>query len=167
MKNRSYLYSIITLSDKGFEGLREDKNYPIIKSVMSREDFELISYKIIPDDENYLTEEVNKIRDKSDLILTNGGTGLSPRDITPDITLKLIDKRLYGFEMLMMIESLKETPFASLSRAICGTIGKSIIINLPGSPNAVETNLTTILPVLKHAIDKLQGDMSDCADIKK
>ncbi|NIA22632.1 MAG: molybdenum cofactor biosynthesis protein [Proteobacteria bacterium] len=167
MKNRSYIYSVITLSDKGFEGKREDKNYPLIKRVMGNNGFDLSDYVLIPDEKNYLTDAINKFRDKCDIILTNGGTGLSPRDITPDVTLKLIDKRLYGFELLIMRESLNETPFAALSRAVCGTIGRTIIINLPGSPDAVRSNLNAVIPILKHAIDKLQGDMSDCADIKK
>ncbi len=167
MKNRSYLYSIITLSDKGYSGEREDKNHPLIRSLMQENGFDLFDYRLIPDEKDYLIDAVNNLKDKCDVILTNGGTGLSPRDITPDVTLELIEKRLYGFESLIMRESLNETPFAALSRAVCGTIGKTIIINLPGSPDAVKSNLSTIIPILKHAIDKLQGDMSDCADIKK
>jgi molybdenum cofactor synthesis domain-containing protein len=99
---------------------------------------------------------------KADLILTTGGTGLSPRDVTPDATLKVIDKEVPGFSEAMRAESLKKTPHAMISRAIVGTRGTSLIVNLPGSPKSVKENLSVILPALPHALSKLKGDPSEC-----
>jgi len=98
-----------------------------------------------------------------DLILTSGGTGLAPRDTAPEATLAVIERRLPGFERAMTAASLEKTPHAMLSRAVAGTLGESVIINLPGSPKAVAEIVHAIAPALAHAVDKLQGDTSDCA----
>jgi molybdenum cofactor synthesis domain-containing protein len=99
---------------------------------------------------------------KADLILTTGGTGLSPRDVTPDATLEVIDKEVPGFSEAMRAESLKKTPHAMISRAITGIRGSSLIVNLPGSPKSVRENLSVILPALPHALSKLKGDPTEC-----
>lgn len=97
-----------------------------------------------------------------DLVFTTGGTGVGPRDITPEVTLPLLDKRLPGFERAMTQISLAKTPHAMISRAVAGTMGAALVVNLPGSPKAVRENLHAILPALKHAVEKLQGDQRDC-----
>lgn len=163
---KQFTYSIITLSDKGSKGLREDKNKSIIENIMSKHGYILEKYILIPDDKDILKKSILSLYKHSDIILTNGGTGVSPRDITPDVTVELIDKRLYGFETLMMIESLKITRYAAISRAICGIKGNTIIINLPGSPEAVSEQLRIIVPIMKHTLDKINGDEKDCANIK-
>ena len=98
-----------------------------------------------------------------DLIITNGSTGISPRDIAPDVTIEVIEKRLSGFEEVMRAESFKITVNSIVSRAVCGTRKNSLIINLPGSPKGAVENLSFIMPVIEHTIKKLQGDKSDCA----
>ena len=98
-----------------------------------------------------------------DLIVTTGGTGLAPSDRTPEATLAAIDTRLPGFETAMTVASLAKTPMAAISRAVCGALGDSLVVNLPGSPKAVRENFAAIGPALEHALQKLQGDPSDCA----
>jgi len=98
-----------------------------------------------------------------DLILTTGGTGVSPRDVTPDATLDVIDKQIPGMAEAMRHESMRVTPHAMISRAVAGIRGKSLILNLPGSPKSVRENLAVVLPALKHAIEKIKGDDSECA----
>ncbi len=164
---KQFTYSIITLSDKGAKGLREDKNKSIIKNIMSKNGYVLEKYILILDDKDILKKSILSLYKHSDIILTNGGTGVSPRDITPDVTVELIDRRLYGFETLIMLESLKITRYAAISRAICGIKGNTIIVNLPGSPKAVSEQLGIIVPILQHTLDKINGDETDCANIEK
>ena len=156
----------ITLSDKGSQGKREDTSGPIIETQV-RETLELALAKgfLIPDSPTRLKALLTDLAlfQGFDLILTTGGTGVGPRDITPETTLAVIDKRLPGFEQAMTAASLAKTPMGVISRAVAGTLGSSLIINLPGSPKAVRENLAAILPAIGHTLDKLQGDPSDCA----
>ncbi|MBM2837382.1 MAG: putative cytosolic protein [Deltaproteobacteria bacterium] len=98
-----------------------------------------------------------------DIIITTGGTGVSPRDVTPDATLEVIDKEIPGMAEVMRFESLKKTPRAMISRAVVGLRGRTLIINLPGSPKGVRENLSVILPAISHAVEKIKGDPSECA----
>jgi molybdopterin adenylyltransferase len=156
---------ILTISDRGSKGEREDSSGPLIREMVKDLPGEVIHYEIIPDEKEKIIEALKKSADqlKADLILTTGGTGLSPRDMTPDATLKVIEKEVPGFSEAMRAESLKKTPHAMISRAISGTRGGSLIINLPGSPKSVRENLGVILPALPHALSKLKGDPSECA----
>lgn len=164
-EKKNYSLAVITLSDKGYAGQREDKSGPLALQ-MVRESLPLgwTRRYVIPDCTytleyllNYLTAFL-----KVDLIITSGGTGVFPRDITPEITAKCIDKRLTGFEQAMLINSLKKTPHAMISRAICGLAKDSLIINLPGSSKAVKENLEAILPALPHTLKKFHGDPEEC-----
>lgn len=157
--------AIVTLSDKGARGEREDTSGPAVLELV-RESLPVTTHAmaVIPDDvptlKRYLMDLC--LVQGFDLVITNGGTGVAPRDITPEVTLTAIERRLPGLETAMMLTALQKTPHAALSRAVVGTLGQSIILNLPGSPKAVRENLTAVLPALPHAIAKLQGDESDC-----
>ncbi len=160
--------AVITLSDKGSKGDRIDRSGQLIKEMLEKIEIKVSYYKILPDEMDLIVEELTNLCNHNyDLVITTGGTGVSPRDVTPEATMKVIEKRLYGFEIAMMVESLKKTPYAMISRAVAGVKDKTLIINLPGSPSAVEDNLKVILPALKHTIEKLKGSMTDCADMVK
>lgn len=157
---------IITLSDRASKGEYEDLTGPALEKYISENlSTSFIRKEIIADDKKKLELNLKDFADtqKLDLIITNGSTGISPRDIAPDVTLEVIEKRLPGFEEVMRAESFKITKSAIVSRAVCGTRGSSLIINLPGSPKGAVENLSVIMPAIEHTIKKLQGDKSDCA----
>ncbi|MQY69912.1 MAG: molybdopterin adenylyltransferase [Firmicutes bacterium] len=154
---------ILVISDKASRGERKDESGPAIKKIVSQlPSYQATKYEIIPDEKEIISEKLKEWVDKDrlDLILTSGGTGIGARDVTPEATKKVIEKELPGFVEAMRIKGLKKTPFSMLSRAIVGTRKKSLIVNLPGSPKAVEENLEVILPALKHGIEILKGNTS-------
>ncbi|SHH47379.1 MogA/MoaB family molybdenum cofactor biosynthesis protein [Thermosipho atlanticus] len=156
-------YFVLTLSDKGFKGEREDISGKVIQELMNKINGKLVGYKILPDDEKLIENELNSLVKKDiDVILTTGGTGLTPRDVTPEATLKVIERRIYGMEIAMIVEALKHTPHGMLSRAIVGIANKTLIINLPGSPKAVKENLNVLLPAIPHAVEKIKGSNVEC-----
>lgn len=159
---------ILTISDRGSKGERVDLSGPEIKKIMADFPVQVAAYEIIPDEEDEIVEKLKEYADqkKIDLILTTGGTGLSPRDVTPEATRRVINKEVPGLGEAMRLAGMKITPMAMLSRAIAGIRGRSLIINLPGSPQAVRENLSILLPVLKHALEKIQGDPADCATLR-
>ncbi len=156
---------IITVSDKGSQGQREDLSGPAIAQVLAGAGFTVSITIIVPDDIGQIANALIEMSDRErlDLILTTGGTGLSPRDLTPEATLKVLDKEIPGMAEAMRYSGMMVTPHAMLSRAVAGVRGRSLIINLPGSPKGATENLAAVVPALAHAIGKIQGDQSDCA----
>lgn len=155
--------AVLTLSDRGSKGEREDLSGPLIQDILKSINAEIRYYEILPDEKELIKEKLVKYSKEVDLILTTGGTGLSPRDVTPEATLEVLDRQVPGIAEAMRAEGLKKTSRAMLSRAVAGVKGRSLIINLPGSPNAVKENLAVILDVIPHAIEKIKGDPSECA----
>ncbi len=156
--------ALITLSDKGARGEREDVSGRFLSWYATRLGAKVLFSSIIPDEKQVIRETLMKGVDaKADLILTTGGTGLAPRDVTPEATLEVIDREVPGFAEAMRAESLKKTPHAMISRAVSGIAKRTLIINLPGSPKAVAECMEVIFPALRHAIDKLRGDPTECA----
>lgn len=161
----SYRVGVLTISDKASLGKRTDESGETAARILQGEGFEIFRQKIVPDDRRQIADTLVEWVDKEglSLIVTSGGTGLSPTDITPQAMLEVIDYQVPGMSEAMRAESLKKTPHAMLSRAIAGVRGSCLIINLPGSPGGVKDNLSVILPALTHALSKLGGDTTDCA----
>ncbi len=158
-----YSAAIITLSDRGSRGERQDLSGQTVKEILESKGFRVVRYEIIPDERSQLKELLTTLSETVDLIITNGGTGLSPRDITPDVTSEVIDREIPGIAEAMRFEGLKKTPRAMLSRALAGVRGECLIVNLPGSPKAVKEGLDVIIDVLPHAIEKIKGSEEECA----
>ncbi|NMM62729.1 MogA/MoaB family molybdenum cofactor biosynthesis protein [Clostridium sp. P21] len=157
--------AIVTISDKGSKGERKDGTGEALKNILDPEYYSIDHYKIIPDELEKIVEELIYLSDelKVNLVLTNGGTGFSKRDVTPEATMQVIKKYVPGIGEAMRSESLKVTPKAMLSRAISGIRNETLIVNLPGSPKGAVENLQAILPALPHGIDILTGKASECA----
>lgn len=157
--------AVLTMSDKGSRGEREDLTGPAIITIIKENGYSVEYYKVIPDDFNTIVEELTYLCDelKVELVLTNGGTGFSKRDVTPEATEKVIERRAPGIAEAMRVKSLEITPKAMLSRAAAGIRGNSLIVNLPGSPKGAKENLEFIMPALPHGIDILIGKASECA----
>ncbi|HDP69276.1 MAG TPA: molybdopterin adenylyltransferase [Actinobacteria bacterium] len=157
--------AVLTISDKGSRGEREDESGKILKEMIEKNDAEVVFYEIIPDEKRLIAKELRCLVDNEeiDLILTTGGTGLAPRDVTPEATLSVIDKEVPGLAEAMRAESLKKTPNAMLSRAVSGIKGKTLIINLPGSPKAVKECFEVVFPAIPHGIEILKGEGGECA----
>jgi len=155
---------ILTVSDKGSRGEREDLSGKTIKDTIAKIGGEVQYYKIIPDEKEIIQEELIKAADNLhlDLILTTGGTGLGKRDVTPDATLEVIEKEVSGISEIIRSESFKKTNRAILSRGVAGIRKESLIINLPGSPKGVRESLEIILDALPHGIEILKGQATEC-----
>ena len=165
-----YALAWITLSDKGARGERVDESGPLIgKAVDEKLDLAVVQGFVIPDETGQLKGLLVDLalNQGFDLIMTTGGTGVAPRDVTPEATQAVIEKRLPGFERAMTAASLSKTPHGAISRAVAGTLGQAVIVNMPGSPKAVAECLEPLLPTLRHTLEKLQGDPSDCASLRK
>ncbi|MEA3359188.1 MAG: MogA/MoaB family molybdenum cofactor biosynthesis protein [Thermodesulfobacteriota bacterium] len=156
---------VLTISDKGYRGQRTDSSGPLIAEMLTADGYTVEEQAIVPDNEEKIVERLIEWVDKKDIrfVVTTGGTGLSPTDVTPEAMLKVIKYQVPGMAEAMRAESLKKTPNAMISRAIAGVRGNSLIVNLPGSPKGASENLSVVLPAIDHALAKIGGDQSDCA----
>ncbi len=160
--------AILTISDRSAAGARQDESGEVIRAMVTAElDAEIVAYLVVPDEPPAIEEALRTWADRreADLVLTTGGTGLAPRDITPEATRAVLEREVPGIPEAMRAASLAKTPFAMLSRMVAGTRGQTLIINLPGSPKAVRENLAVVLPALPHALEKLLGDPNDCVPL--
>jgi molybdenum cofactor synthesis domain-containing protein len=155
---------ILTVSDKGHAGERHDVSGPELARLLPAALFEVAKTGVVPDDHEAIVAQLVAWSDahRLDLILTTGGTGLTPRDITPEATLSVAHRLAPGFPEAMRAAGLAKTPHAMLSRGVAVIRGATLIINLPGSPKGARENLTTILPALPHALEKLQDNPEEC-----
>ena len=160
-----YSVAVITVSDKGSAGEREDLGGLLVREIMECAGFGVVYTAIVPDDRKLIEGELIKCADELDiaLVLTTGGTGFSQRDVTPEATIAVCERMTPGIPEAMRAESLKITNRAVLARQQAGIRGKTLIVNLPGSPKAVRENLDVILPALDHGIEVLRGGSADCA----
>ncbi|OIP93352.1 MAG: molybdenum cofactor biosynthesis protein [Syntrophobacteraceae bacterium CG2_30_61_12] len=159
---------IITVSDRGAQGLREDRSGAELEAYLKDHGYPVRRRALVPDEIELIAGELRTAADQigAGLILTTGGTGVAPRDVTPEATLGVIDRSVPGMAEAMRAASLAKTPHAMLSRAVVGIRGRSLIVNLPGSPKGALENLAALLPALPHALAKIQGDPSDCAAVE-
>jgi len=160
--------AILTASDKGARGDRQDKSAETIRE-MVKDLGQVVAYVVVPDEREIIAQQLRNLCDEKgiDLVLTTGGTGFGPRDVTPEATLDVIERQVPGIPEAMRIEGLKHTNRAMLSRAVSGIRGRTLIVNLPGSPKGVRESLAAILPALFHGLEILRGISGECGDPEK
>lgn len=158
--------AILTLSDKGARGERVDGSGPALAAWLIERGVQVVHSRVIADELDQIVAVLTEWADAdaTDLILTTGGTGVSPRDVTPEATLQVVERIIPGLGELMRMKSLEKTPMASLSRAVAGIRRQTLVINLPGSPRSALENLEAVWPTLGHAVEKIRGGQEDCGD---
>ena len=156
--------AILTISDRGAKGEREDTSGPALKTILEKAGFSIVFLEVLADDQQLIERRLRELADESclDLVVTTGGTGVSPSDVTPEATLAVIDRQVPGIAEAMRVASLAKTPHAMLSRAVAGIRHQTLIVNLPGSVKGARENIEVLLPALDHAVEKIQGDPSEC-----
>ena len=149
--------AVLTISDSCYRGKREDLSGPRLQRCLRDAGFEIAFTKTTPDDVGEIESALREAVGHAHFVVTTGGTGIAPRDVTPEATKSVCDRLLDGVAQVMRAEGLKQTPFAALSRGLCGTMDKSLVLNLPGSPDGAESSLMSVLHLIPHALDLLAG----------
>lgn len=155
--------AVVTISDRAFRGTREDASGPEAERIVASWGHEVVDRRVIPDEAPLIVRALVDLADAAavDLVLTTGGTGFAPRDVTPEATLRVLDKKTPGLDEMMRREGLARTPLAILSRGVSGIRGRTLIVNLPGNPKGVRESLDALRPVLAHAIEIMKGENLD------
>ena len=155
-----YHAAVLTVSDRSFRGERPDAGGPLVAEMLKNAGYEVVTTAIVPDEQDQIEEKLCQIADSGEvqLLVTTGGTGLSPRDVTPEATLSVLDREIRAIPVAMWVEGLKITPRAMLSRAVAGTRGSSLILNLPGSEKAAKENLSAVIGALEHAMHMIAAE---------
>jgi molybdopterin adenylyltransferase len=155
--------AILTISDSCHRGVREDLSGPKLQRVLSDAGFEVVITRVLPDDAEQIAPALREVATKARFVVTTGGTGISARDVTPEATRSVCDRLLDGVAELIRAEGIKQTKFAALSRGVCGTIGKSLVLNLPGNPTGAQRSLESVIHLIPHALDLLAGNTEHSA----
>lgn len=157
-------FAVLTISDRSSRGERADASGPLLEAIVRQSGGEVVRSAVLPDDRPAIRAELEAVADSgaADVVLTTGGTGFAPRDVTPEATRDVLDKEAPGLAEAMRAESLKKTGTAMLSRAVAGIRKATLIVNLPGSPKAARENFEVVLPALAHAVELMKGRVGDC-----
>ena len=149
--------AVITVSDSSHKGERADKSGPAVAATLRAKGFEVVATEIVPDQRPKISAAIKRLAKQAQLVVTTGGTGIAPRDVTPEATRAVCDRLVDGIAERMRAEGARKTPLAALSRGLCGTLGRGLVLNLPGSPAGATESLAAVIDLLPHALELLQG----------
>ena len=150
--------AVLTISDSSFQRTRADLSGPAVAELLTEAGFSVIHASILPDEKDQIAARIIECSELSRLVVTTGGTGISPRDVTPEATRSVVEKLIEGIPERMRADGVRKTPFAALSRGLCGIRGKTLILNLPGSPKGATESLQSVISLLGHMLDLLDGN---------
>jgi molybdenum cofactor synthesis domain-containing protein len=153
----TFTAAVLTISDRAAAGQRDDRSGPAVVGALEQAGFRIIAADVLPDERSRIEASLIQLSETVNLIVTSGGTGIAPRDVTPEATRAVADKVVEGMAERMRAEGAKKTPLAALSRGVCAIRGAALIVNVPGSPSAAVESLQAVLPVLPHALELLAG----------